>query len=355
MIRSRMLFITLSIWLCAAGLVEGGEFGRSIAAQIDVDSYRNYLDNELYTRTGHSRSRYSPQHNLARDNIASIFASFGLQVQLEGFNAYGTTWYNVVATQTGSEFPAAQYIVGAHYDSVSCPGADDNASGTAALLEIARVLSQYDLPYTVKYIAFDLEEVGLLGSQAYVAAHRLEDIRAMVNLDMISWRGYNQWVDVAGPGFAHELKDTLHDAVLEYGRGLRPYMGFSTSGSDHASFIAAGIHACTIHEKNPQSNPCYHRDCDTVDNEGYIDYEYAANITRVVAGFLADPEGVHWECVGDIDGSLRVDLVDLAILLSNYGLTSGATMEQGDVDYDGDVDLNDLAELLSRYGTNCLG
>jgi hypothetical protein len=58
-------------------------------------------------------------------------------------------------------------------------------------------------------------------------------------------------------------------------------------------------------------------------------------------------------CFGDLDGDNDVDLSDLAILLGNYGTTSGAVYEDGDLDEDGDVDLTDLAALLGVYGTTC--
>lgn len=58
-------------------------------------------------------------------------------------------------------------------------------------------------------------------------------------------------------------------------------------------------------------------------------------------------------CPGDLDGDLDIDLSDLAQLLSNYGITSGAVYEDGDLDEDGDVDLSDLAALLAVYGTTC--
>ena len=61
--------------------------------------------------------------------------------------------------------------------------------------------------------------------------------------------------------------------------------------------------------------------------------------------------GVSPLVVGDLDYDNDVDLEDLAILLSNYGMTSGAIYEQGDLDFDGDIDLSDLAELLGNYGT----
>ena len=329
------------------------EFGSSVADQVDANAYRAFLDNELYAHDGYSRQQYSPQHNLARDNIADVLESYGLSVQLEGFNYGGQTWYNVVATQPGTESPTYQYIVGAHYDSVSCPGADDNGSGVAAVVELARVLSQYEFPYTIKYVAFDLEEIGLRGSQAYVAAHRTENIRAMVNFDMISWRGYEKWMNVAGNTGSAAFKETIAEAMLEYAN-LHPHIGTSTSGSDHVSFANAGILAIAVAEMNLSSNPCYHRDCDSVDNVGYIDYEYGAAITRGIAGFLADPEGVNYVCLGDINGNLHVELGDLATLLAHYGTPDGATEEDGDLDQDGDVDVADLAILLSQFGVDCL-
>ena len=59
-------------------------------------------------------------------------------------------------------------------------------------------------------------------------------------------------------------------------------------------------------------------------------------------------------CAGDVNGDNKVDLQDLATLLSNFGTPSGATLQDGDLDGDGDVDLQDLANLLSAFGTNCL-
>ena len=86
-------------------------------------------------------------------------------------------------------------IVCAHYDSTStqatthAPGADDNASGTAAVMEMARVLAGYQFDYTIKFIAFSAEEWGLYGSRHYAQAakQRGEQIVGVVNLDMIGY------------------------------------------------------------------------------------------------------------------------------------------------------------------------
>jgi hypothetical protein len=72
---------------------------------------------------------------------------------------------------------------------------------------------------------------------------------------------------------------------------------------------------------------------------------------ELTGGFWAGVEAPF--CFGDLDGDNDIDLADLAILLSNYGMTSGAIYEDGDLDIDGDVDLSDLAALLAVYGTTC--
>lgn len=88
-------------------------------------------------------------------------------------------------------------------------------------------------------------------------------------------------------------------------------------------------------------------------------FELSGTIGQPDAGYLSGGSfqltGGFWPCFlhGDLDGDSDVDLADLAQLLSNYGITSGAVYEDGDLDGDGDVDLADLAALLAVYGTTC--
>ena len=125
-------------WLMVAGLmlfatapVLASGMGQVAAAQVSEASYRHYLDDMLYTHAGDNRG-FGPEHDLAQANIAALFASFGLTVTLEPVNYGGDVYYNVVGTKLGATLPDQEYIIGAHYDSVSNPGADDNASGVAA-------------------------------------------------------------------------------------------------------------------------------------------------------------------------------------------------------------------------------
>jgi Zn-dependent M28 family amino/carboxypeptidase len=347
--NSRRVAAVLALVLLPASLI-ASEIGRFIADQVDVNSYRNYLDNELYTRTGHNRGMSGAQHDLARDRIAAHFQSFFLDVQLQEFRYGGQQGENVIATQRGTKYPGAMFIIGAHYDSVNNPGADDDASGVAGLLEIARVLSQYETEFTVRYIAFDMEELGLIGSDYYVNTHRGDDIRGMIQLDMIAYSGGYRATRIYGRSSSEPLKSQLKAALDEYGRGLSTSIRGSMDASDHAPFEWAGYKACLLIEDRFNNNPCYHRSCDTVDTQNYIDYVFAADMVRSVAGFLADYAVVILPppCPGDLNGDAFVGQADLAILLAAWGTGAG-----GDLDGDGDTDQADLAILLAHYGETC--
>jgi Zn-dependent M28 family amino/carboxypeptidase len=141
------------------------------------------------------------------------------------------TGRNVVAHLEGVTKPSV--LLGAHYDSVvGSPGANDNASGTAVVLEIARHLSATPLARQVWFVAFDGEEDGLHGSRAFVKAAQpqfLSGLKAMLNFDMV---GVNDQLRVGG---ASSLTALAKAADLEIST-------FQTdSGSDHAPFAAAGV------------------------------------------------------------------------------------------------------------------
>ena len=147
---------------------------------------------------------------------------------------------NVVARAGDAECTA---YLGAHYDSVpSSPGANDNASGVALILELARVLRGAPGAESLCVVAFGAEEVGLVGSEAFVAAHDVGDEAFMLNFDMVSKmtapvfvRGHAGLADYASI-VARDLGEELPAAPFP------PY-----ASSDHASFDAAGVPAITVH------------------------------------------------------------------------------------------------------------
>ncbi|MDY7108666.1 MAG: M20/M25/M40 family metallo-hydrolase [Planctomycetota bacterium] len=333
-----------TVFLPAAIASEEGMFA---AEQVSELSYDDFMANWLYTHIGDDRGPNGPEHDMARDNIASLMEGYGLTVELEAFQYWGETWHNVVGTKVGTVYPDQEYIIGAHYDSVSNPGADDNASGVALVLEAARIITQYDSQYTIRFIAFDMEETGLNGSEAYVDDHYTDDILGMISADMVAYDTGTNECNIYGRSASNPIKNTVADAVSEYGDGLTPVIGGDTPYSDHAPFESAGFQACLFIEREVWNNPFYHTQDDNYENPDNLNFPYAVKMTRSIVGWLVDEAGVLVEmneCPADFDGDGDVDTADLLFLLAAWGTGDG------DIDGDGDTDTADLLELLAAWG-----
>jgi aminopeptidase YwaD len=183
--------------------------------------------------------------------------------------------WNVVARP--SEAPCTGYL-GAHYDSVPAgPGANDNASGMAAILELART---HRVP-GLCVLAFGAEEIGLFGSRAFVNDHDLADARFMLNFDMVSKITSPEFV--ASPSrVSRELADRASAVAatlgLEIPRGAFP----SFASSDHASFDQAGVPAITVYSGD---DPFIHTARDDVTNASIEDL---GSMLRAGAAVLRD-------------------------------------------------------------------
>jgi hypothetical protein len=137
--------------------------------------------------------RYTGSINctLAAEDIYNSFQQMGLNVKFHEWHYDGYDSKDVVATLYGTDVNStAEYILCAHYDTVaSSPGADDDGSGTAAVLAIAHILSQYHFNHTIRFITFSGEEVGTYGSFTYArdAYNNGDNIVAVLNMDMIGY------------------------------------------------------------------------------------------------------------------------------------------------------------------------
>lgn len=258
--------------------------------QLSVPIYRDLLDNRLFTRTGHNRG-YGQHHDPCRDFIEARYRSYGLNVRLHPFLLAGNTYYNVVAVLPGRVLPDEQYIMIAHFDTVNNPGADDNGTGTAALLEVARIAAEYRFERTIIFIASDREEDGMKGSAAYANEYRNDDIRGVINIDMIGYRPSGNAAHIYGRPASDPFKFALRDAILQY-TDLVVAVGGELNRSDHAPFEAVGKQAAFLIERWWEQNPHYHRQTDSTDTPDYIDYDYAVKMTRGAMGLLVDRAGL---------------------------------------------------------------
>ncbi len=281
--------LILPIALAVAGPID------DLVGQVSLASYTDFLSRDdplpwqLYTHDSDNRAAGGGQALLARATVEHYFNSFGLDTTTDA-------GVNVIGVKYGLLTPDIKYIVGAHYDSAGNPGADDDASGVAGVLEAARVLSAYKFAATLIFIAFDREELGLVGSWAYANAHSGDNILGMVSMDMIAWK------NPAYPSAAiifrvNSLDDPvangLRDAFIQYVPAITPAVFDSgVPNSDHYPFHANGKPAALLIENSAGQNPYYHKPLDSVDTLGYIDYTFATNMTKGAVGYLATVAGL---------------------------------------------------------------
>lgn len=243
---------------------------------------------------------------------------------------------NVFGVLEGSGALAGCYIISAHYDAIArrsfpgealwfcdnpAPGADDNATGVATVLEAARVLSDYTFPFDIRFVLFSGEEQGRLGSEVYAdsAAAAGDTIYGVLNVDMIGYKRapdhrdtchivsntgswwLGEWVlDTARGDYAEQFESV--DTDLIYNNELL---------SDHAEFWLDGYDGVmAIEHSNPRDrNPYYHTIDDTVGNLYPSQFASAARLVTASLARLADPDGDFNLAI--VDGDVSIDSDDL--------------------------------------------
>jgi len=226
--------------------------------------------------------------------VVQQFRRPGVTVEMHPFEALGRTYQNVVAT-VAAEKPGPPLIVAAHFDTVEqSPGADDNASGLAVLLEAARLVQAQAFTRPVRFIAFNLEEENLLGSSAYAEylQRKGEEIRGAIVLECVGYarsepgtqqRPPNLPIDVPTIGnflavIGNGASQDLVAAVTASGNRAVPPLKMiplvvpgrgeqlpDTRRSDHAPFWDHGYPAVMLTDTANYRNPHYHRPTDTID------------------------------------------------------------------------------------------
>lgn len=249
-----------------------------------------WLDGSL-TSTN-NRHTSSPKHHIAADYLEDRFQAVGLTTFRQDFTVGGDATQNIVAEIVGTTYPDEIVVVGGHYDalsedvSLSAPGAEDNASGTAGVLHLAEIFSQYETERTIHFVAFGGEEQGLWGSIEYVdeAAANGWNVTNALTLDMISHWNSNFKVIIEGETAWEPLMALFESNVLsEANIGYRK--DYNSFGSDHVPFQNAGIPAFLAIEWDYPFYADYHRRTDTYDK---LDTELGWRITKAMAGALAD-------------------------------------------------------------------
>jgi Zn-dependent M28 family amino/carboxypeptidase len=259
--------------------------------------------------------------NAAADFIEREFVSLGFSVESQFYESEGAKVRNLVAERSGSRPDLHCVVLGAHYDSViGTPGADDNASGVAGLLELARLLKDEPLRRTVKFVAFPHEELPYfythsMGSRHYAKGLRQkgEKVLVMLALEMLGYAGaeyrqmypvpfmrllggyprYGDYIALVG-----NLKSLRMMSVVRSTMRAQNTIGVESLTapgfippvflSDHSSFWKAGFPALMVTDTAFLRNPNYHKSTDT---PGTLNYNFLADVVAMVKAAVVALDG----------------------------------------------------------------
>ena len=250
-----------------------------IVARVDLATYSGFMQglsgwvpvtvggNSVTFQTRHSTT---PAGQTCWQYAYETFEALGYDVRYQNYSRSGNQLKNIIATIPGETTPERIYVMGAHIDAISqspatsAKGAEDNGSGSAAVLAAAVALVGERFDSTIELILFSGEEQGLWGSDAYVddALANDRDVRSAVTFDMIAAWNNDYGVLIEGENAWQPLMFLMADAVDAYTSIERQFSYFSF-GSDHVPFQDAGIPAILAIDLDWASYPHYHSTTDT--------------------------------------------------------------------------------------------
>lgn len=233
----------------------------------------------------------------AGDYIYDCFESMGLEVRVHEWSNWGYSGNNIEGTLPASSGAVDDILlVCAHYDSVSgSPGADDNGSGTAAVMALADIFSDYKFDINIRFVAFDGEEQGLLGSYEYAkeASSNGDRIVAVLNADMIGFAltpsdetKIKVYTNTASNWLLNYTDAVAQDYFTHIDLDVLP--SGSHGGSDHASFWNFNYDAIFYHEYN--FNDYYHSPQDTI---AHMNIGYFVKCTKLLGATLGELAGPY--------------------------------------------------------------
>jgi hypothetical protein len=240
----------------------------------------------------------------ARDHLVGKLMTMGLVPMLDPFPVASETANNIIVKHQGTEDPNVVYIFSAHYDSTSntpmtsAPGADDNATGVAAVLEAARLLTPHAFKHSIWFVFTAAEEQGSLGSKHMVTWLKSEGIqvRGVIAPDMIGYwpQGDGDQFDILGDEASQPLVDAMGAVATRIGVAFKKYIDHGYCyGDDHTIFQEAGFPAISpmdcVEAHNvagsTEDTPHYHRPTDTIDT---LHMPFTTKVTGVIITTLAE-------------------------------------------------------------------
>lgn len=260
----------------------------------------------------------------AAEYLAARFTEYGWTTSGQPFRALGKSYFNILAVKwlpgrSGKDVPPP-LLIGAHYDTVmGSPGADDNASALAVLLEAARRFNHMALSRPVWLAAFCLEEQGLLGSRAFISGLKQtgQPLDGAIILECVGYASRDPGSQRTPPGVPIPIptvgnflgivgNETSRDLLAAIERNARrvapstPTVALTVPArgemlpdvrrSDHAAFWDEGYQAVMLTDTANFRNPHYHQPSDTLDT---LDLDFLEGVSDIVVGCIEDLAGLN--------------------------------------------------------------
>ena len=339
--------LALPRWVPAQSEPQVGAAAQSLVESLDFDRFRQ----NIRTLAGFGTRYWNTEGNAsARDWLVEELESYGYDVERHAFRATGrpegsvepTEVDNIYATKVGTRFPDRMFIISGHMDSFNtesedqsfAPGANDDASGTSIVLEAARVFADFETAYSIRFILWNAEEIGLVGSEAYAEERReLQGLEFPPGSGMYpepTWMGviqhdmmmFDHGVPPSGDelpgveqdpradvdieyqadslfaGAARELAARLLIANARYATDYPAEVGQNMSSTDSASF-SDYVPAISLRENQRRSeigrgsNPNWHKNSDVPETYSEDDYRLGFNALQMTVGALAELAGAR--------------------------------------------------------------
>ena len=275
---------------------------REMMNQVNMDSLEATVQHlqDYQNRMWNSQNAFD-----ASDWIAGRMAALGLEVEQQPF--YASTWTgsgqaapNVIGIQRGTLYPDVYVVCGSHFDSFSyeamygggtCPGADDNATGVASVLESARIMTQYEFEYSIVYCAYGCEEMGLYGSEAYASRCQQDGMQILgyFNNDMNGYLWGDQiHIDCIYPNSVAPIGEYYMNVGSVYFPELPiRHVNFNEGDSDHTSFNNHGYMGIYPFEDYQHYSPNIHTTNDLI-GPSVTSFEMSQQYCRMNIGCLAE-------------------------------------------------------------------
>ncbi|HPE56582.1 MAG TPA: M28 family peptidase [Bacteroidales bacterium] len=238
-------------------------------------------------------------------------------IELDTLYVGQNSTFNIIVTKTGSVYPDTYFIVDGHYDTYNGPGVNDNGSGTAIVLEMARMLKDVETAYSIKFIHFTVEELGLVGSTHYVentVVPQEMDIKLLLNIDEVGGvAGTNnntitcerdEWSPTSNNAASAAYTDTLANLTEMYSN-LNTDISYAY-GSDYVPFMDNGYVVTGYYEYNESPYP--HSINDSLSN---MDPESVFELTKASLAscmYFAGAQSISTGIPGDITTEKNIEI-----------------------------------------------